>query len=137
MSPLEIFVLRVFVFSEIEMVMINWYQTFLSSNSVCNYTSDYWLQTELDGPLLETDRFLLTQCNYVSLWITFDTRFIRWNGSHRFSFWFFFFNFQTKDLRRCSREQLSLSVHYSYTWAPLLVERSTRVEIKYEEVKIA
>ena len=49
LSPLEIFVLRVFVFSEIEMVMINWYQTFLSSNSVCNYTSDYWLQTELDS----------------------------------------------------------------------------------------
>ena len=35
------------------MVMINWYQTFLSSNSVCNYTTDYWLQTELDsgGPI--------------------------------------------------------------------------------------
>ena len=49
MLPLEIFVLRVFVFSEIEMVMINWYQTFLSSNSVCNHTSDYWLQTELDS----------------------------------------------------------------------------------------
>ena len=49
MLPLEIFVLRVFVFSEIEMVMINWYQTFLSSNSVCNYTTDYWLQTQLDS----------------------------------------------------------------------------------------
>ena len=49
MWPLEIFVLRVFVFSEIEMVMINWYQTFLSSNSVCNYTTDYWLQTQLDS----------------------------------------------------------------------------------------
>ena len=49
MLPLEIFVLRVFVFSEIEMVMINWYQTFLSSNSVCYYTTDYWLQTQLDS----------------------------------------------------------------------------------------
>ena len=49
MLPLEIFVLRVFVFSEIEMVMINWYQTFLSSNSVGNYTTDYWLQTQLDS----------------------------------------------------------------------------------------
>ena len=36
-------------FSEIEMVMINCYQTFLSSNSVCNYNTDYWLQTELDS----------------------------------------------------------------------------------------
>ena len=49
MLPLEIFVLRVFVFSEIEVVMINWYLTFLSSNSVCNYTTDYWLQTQLDS----------------------------------------------------------------------------------------
>ena len=49
----------------------------------------------------------------------------------------FFFNFQKKDLRSCSREQRSLSVHYSYAWTPLLVERSTRVEIKYEEIKIA
>ena len=31
------------------MIMINLYQTFLSSNSVCNYTSDHWLQTELDS----------------------------------------------------------------------------------------
>ena len=54
-----------------------------------------------------------------------------------FLFVLFFFNFLTKDLRNCSREQLSLFVHYSYTWRPLLVERSTRVEIKYEEIKIA
>ena len=49
----------------------------------------------------------------------------------------FFFNFQKKDLRSCGREQWSLSVHYSYAWTPLLVERSTRVEVKYEEIKIA
>ena len=49
----------------------------------------------------------------------------------------FFFNFLKKDLRSCSREQLYLFVHYSYTWTPLLVERSTRVELKYEEIKIA
>ena len=54
-----------------------------------------------------------------------------------FLFVLFFFNFLKKDLRNCSREQLSLFVHYLYTWRPLLVERSTRVEIKYEEIKIA
>ena len=36
-------------FRKLLRVMINLYQTFLSSNSVCNYTSDYWLQTELDS----------------------------------------------------------------------------------------
>lgn len=38
---MEIFVLGILVFSEIEMVMINSQQDFLSSNSVCNHTRDY------------------------------------------------------------------------------------------------
>ena len=41
--------LRVFVFQKLVRVMINLYQTFLSSNSDCNYYRDYWLQTELDS----------------------------------------------------------------------------------------
>ena len=37
---MEIFVLGVFVFSEIEIVMINWEQDFLLSNSI-NHSYDY------------------------------------------------------------------------------------------------
>ena len=37
---MEIFVLSVYGYSEIEMVMINWKQDFLSSNSVGHYTRD-------------------------------------------------------------------------------------------------
>ena len=38
-------------FSEIEMVMINCYQTFLSSNSVCNYNTDYRPNWTPGGPI--------------------------------------------------------------------------------------
>ena len=49
LSPLEIFVLGVFVFSEIEMVMINWEKDFLSFNSVCNHTCDKQIGLPLRG----------------------------------------------------------------------------------------
>ena len=46
------------------------------------------------------------------------------------------FKRKKKDLRSCCRDQRSLSFYYSHTGTPLLVEQSTRVEMKYEQVKI-
>ena len=52
LSPLKIFVLSVFVFSEIEMVMINWKQDFLSFSSVCDHTRDKQIGLPLRGRLI-------------------------------------------------------------------------------------
>ena len=46
------------------------------------------------------------------------------------------FKRKKKDLRSCCRDQRSLSVYYSHTGTPLLVEQSTRFEMKYEQFKI-
>ena len=46
------------------------------------------------------------------------------------------FKRKKKDLWSCCRDQRSLSVYYLHTGTPLLVEQSTRVEMKYEQVKI-
>ena len=56
---MEIFVLGVFVFSEIEMVMINWWKEFLLSNSVCNHTRDKQIGHPLCGrPILLITRMI-------------------------------------------------------------------------------
>ena len=47
------FALNIFVFSEIITAMINWYQDFVSFNSVCNHTSDSQIRLLLRGrPIL-------------------------------------------------------------------------------------
>ena len=77
LSPLKIFVLGVFVFSEIEMVMINWKQNFLSSISVCDHTRDKQIGLPLRGRLILLITRMITGRKDVSVCLMLNLRCFR------------------------------------------------------------